>query len=280
MWPILLRIPWTGIEIPTWGALLLVALAVGIAVAAALAARDGVEPARTVRAGLIVVAASLVGVNLMGYLNSAAAIDPSGLFSAKAFGFGRVLYGGVIAGVAATLLAAWAFGIGWVRLLDAAAPGLAFGIAIGRLGCFAGGCCAGTVCSMPWGVTYPAEMAETHGLSYLLPLHPVQLYEAALAAAIGVYLVRLHGRRLFEGQAALAFLVLYPAVRFVVEFWRGDDRGELFGLVHVTWLSPAQLISLGLIAVALPLGVARYARAKAEPGSVCEKESTPVPAGS
>jgi phosphatidylglycerol:prolipoprotein diacylglycerol transferase len=236
MWPTLLRVPWTDVEVPTWGALLVVALAVGIAVAARLAARDGVEPAATVRAGLAAVAASLVGVNVMGSLDGSR---------------GRVLYGGIVAGVAATLLSARAFGIRPRALVDAGAVGLAFGIAIGRLGCFAGGCCAGTVCAMPWGVAYPTAMADAHGFSYLLPVHPVQLYEAALAAAIGAYLVRLHRRRTFGGQAALAFLVLYPAARFAVEFWRGDDRGDLLGLSHATGLSPAQLVSIAVAALAL-----------------------------
>jgi phosphatidylglycerol---prolipoprotein diacylglyceryl transferase len=242
MWPILVRVPWTDVEVPTWGALLVVSLAVGIGVAARMAARDGVDPAATVRAGLVVVASALVGVNVMGYLDGS---------------HGRVLWGGIIAGIAAALLSARAFGIGGLALVDAGAVGLAFGIAIGRVGCFAGGCCGGTVCSMPWGVTFPATTADALGLASLLPRHPVQLYEAALAAAIGCCLVRLHARRAFEGQAALAFLTLYPAARFVVEFWRGDDRGDLFGLSHGTGLSPAQLISLGVFTLALASLAAR-----------------------
>jgi phosphatidylglycerol:prolipoprotein diacylglycerol transferase len=248
MWPILLRIPWTEVDVPTWGALLVLGLAVGIGVAAKMAVRDGVDPAATVRAGLVVVASALVGVQVMGYVDGS---------------HGRVLWGGIIAGIAATLASARAFGIGRLALVDAGAVGLAFGIAIGRVGCFAGGCCAGTVCSMPWGVTYPAATVDAFGYAYLLPHHPTQLYEAALAAAIGFYLVRLHARRTFEGQAALAFLVLYPAARFLVEFWRGDDRGDLFGLTHATGLSPAQLVSLGVLAISSVGLVARAAASHA-----------------
>ena len=252
MWPILLRIPWTDVEVPTWGTLLVVGLAVGIVVAARMAARDGVDPAASVRAGLAVVASALVGVDVMGYVDGS---------------HGRVLWGGIIAGIVATAVSARALAIRPRALLDAGAVGLAFGIAIGRLGCFAGGCCGGTICSMPWGVTYPAATAEAFGFASLLSHHPVQLYEAALAAAIGCFLWRLHARRRFEGQAALAFLVLYPAARFVVEFWRGDDRGDLFGLTHVTGLSPAQFISLGVLALAVPaFALARSSARAAELG--------------
>jgi phosphatidylglycerol:prolipoprotein diacylglycerol transferase len=178
---------------------------------------------------------------------------------------GRVLYGGILAGIGALVVSSRWFGIGWRTAVDAGAVGLAIGIAIGRLGCLAGGCCTGMVCTMPWGVIYPAAMVDAHGLSYLLPRHPVQVYESILAAAIGCFLIRQHARRAYAGQTALTFLVLYPAARFVVEFWRADDRGELAGVTNATGLSPAQIISFATFAIALPLLVVatRGARRKA-----------------
>jgi len=43
-----------------------------------------------------------------------------------------------------------------VRLyLDILAPGLMWGLAIGRIGCFLNGCCFGGPCDLPWGVQFP-----------------------------------------------------------------------------------------------------------------------------
>ena len=38
---------------------------------------------------------------------------------------------------------------------DVAAPAVAIGIAIGRIGCFLNGCCYGAVCELPWAVRFP-----------------------------------------------------------------------------------------------------------------------------
>jgi phosphatidylglycerol:prolipoprotein diacylglycerol transferase len=75
-------------------------------------------------------------------------------------------------------------------------------------------------------------------------------------------LVALHRRRTFHGQVVVAFFVLYPVARFTVEFWRGDDRGELFGLVAATGLSAPQLVSAVLVATAALVGAWRTRRTR------------------
>src|SRR5688572_31370960 len=61
---------------------------------------------------------------------------------------------------------------------DVFAPGLALGHAIGRLGCFAAGCCWGSECDLPWAVTFRNPDAnELTGVPLGIPLHPSQLYE-------------------------------------------------------------------------------------------------------
>ena len=101
---------------------------------------------------------------------------------------GMVFYGGAIASTAVVALFCrrehWSF---W-RLGDVAAPTLALGHAIGRLGCFFAGCCFGKVCTAPWAVSFPPgsvahdELAATGVISPYAsgtpPLHPTQLYEA------------------------------------------------------------------------------------------------------
>lgn len=167
---------------------------------------------------------------------------------------GGLLYGGVIAGTVASFLVARALGMRWLRVADAGAPGAALGIAFGKVGCFAAGCCWGRPCDEPWGVVFPVRTLEQMGAPLWTRLHPVQLYEAGLAALAAVVLVSLYRRRSYPGQTVVALFVLLPAARFVTEFWRGDDRGELLGLAHLSGLTPTQLVSLVLLSVALAAG--------------------------
>ncbi len=57
----------------------------------------------------------------------------------------------------------------------------------------------------------------------------------------------LRPRKRFEGQVMLAFIALYAVLRFVLEFWRADERGELLGLSTSQLLAvPALLLVAGL----------------------------------
>jgi len=72
-----------------------------------------------------------------------------------------------------------------------------------------------------------------------LPVHPTQLYEAFGCLAItGFLLFWLRPRKRFDGQVMLTFIALYAILRFVLEYWRADDRGELLTL------STSQLLAI------------------------------------
>jgi phosphatidylglycerol:prolipoprotein diacylglycerol transferase len=80
-------------------------------------------------------------------------------------------------------------------------------------------------------------------------------------AILGV-LVLLYRRKRFDGQIIVAFVALYAAARFFVEFVRGDaDRGFLFGGLLST--SQALGIPLALGAAAAYVHLSRRARVQA-----------------
>jgi phosphatidylglycerol:prolipoprotein diacylglycerol transferase len=95
------------------------------------------------------------------------------------------------------------------------------------------------------------------------PLHPTQIYESAAAFLVFFFLLWLAPRKGFHGQVVLAYVALYSAVRFTLEFWRGDtDRGTWFGGVFST----SQMIALVLIlGVAVVLPRVRKSQAIAKP---------------
>ncbi len=155
------------------------------------------------------------------------------------------------------------------KAADMAAFAVALGLVFGRIGCFLGGCCFGTRTDAPWGISFPpmspaSEMqAKTHELasSHLAshPVHPTQLYEAAASFAIfAVCLFVIEPKKRFDGQVFAAFVALYAAARFGIEFLRDDARGGFLSL------STSQLIGLALLPVAAAIYVLRR-RANVEP---------------
>ncbi|MBN2358741.1 MAG: prolipoprotein diacylglyceryl transferase [Deltaproteobacteria bacterium] len=156
---------------------------------------------------------------------------------------GYVWYGGLLlASVALVCHARWRR-VDRGALADLAAPGIACGIAIGRLGCFCAGCCYGVPSSLPWAVRFPAE-----GGGLTVPLHPVQLYDAVFGLLLLALLWWRLPRRRFSGELFALTLTIYSVVRFGLECLRGDeDRGLYFeGL-----LSTSQIISIAIFPVAL-----------------------------
>jgi phosphatidylglycerol:prolipoprotein diacylglycerol transferase len=161
------------------------------------------------------------------------------------FQSGGVFYGGLIGGI----LVAWWYARrhrlpGW-GTADVLAPGVVLGQAIGRLGCFAAGCCWGKATQAPWAVVFTDVYAARQvGTPMDTPVHPSQVYESAAAFLIFLCLLWLAPRKRFQGQVALAYVALYSAARFGLEFFRGDpDRGAWFGGA----LSTSQVIAIVLL---------------------------------
>jgi phosphatidylglycerol:prolipoprotein diacylglycerol transferase len=171
---------------------------------------------------------------------------------------GLAYYGGLIAASATGIwfLKREQFPIG--KACDIAGAVIPIGLFFGRMGCFFGGCCFGTVTDHPIGLSFPAYSAASEkqlrdGLLSSkalpsLPVHATQLYEAAgclaLAAVLALYV---HPRKRFDGQVMLSFLGGYAVLRFAVEYLRDDDRGGLLGL------STSQLIGVAILAVVVAL---------------------------
>lgn len=126
--------------------------------------------------------------------------------------------------------------------LDALAPGLALGQAVGRLGCISAGCCYGKYCDLPWAVTF----SDVNSLAPLhTPLHPTQAYHS-LAGLLSFIILLLFKKRITTpGKLMGLFLVLYSTFRFGIEFFRGDYRGDL-GFFSVTQILAAGIFILGI----------------------------------
>jgi phosphatidylglycerol:prolipoprotein diacylglycerol transferase len=120
------------------------------------------------------------------------------------------------------------------------APGIALGHVIGRVGCLMAGCCYGIPTTEPWGITFTDPFAAANvGTPLNIPLHPTQLYEAGAELIILVLLLLTERKgKTFAGRTFWVYMLIYAVSRFVIEFYRGDERGVVMGF------STSQFISL------------------------------------
>ena len=174
--------------------------------------------------------------------------------------YGLVWYGGFALGALAVVWVARRRNLSPWAAADAAAPGLALGYGLGRIGCFLVGDDFGMPTDLPWGVAFPKGLPgpTTAGLmrseygaeipleipnDQLVAVHPTQLYETLAAFLIWAIGVRLIKRGAPAGLTTLTVVALMALERFLVEFVRAKDDRLLAGFTL------AQMISLGVLLV-------------------------------
>ena len=163
---------------------------------------------------------------------------------------GLVFYGGMIAALLAFWYVCKSRGVPVLQAFDILIPYVPFGHAMGRLGCFAAGCCYGAPTEVSWGVKFPAEgITQSIGGT---PVHPTQLFAVVYLTLLGFFFLWLKKRQLFPGQMLVAYLATYPILRSINEIFRGDsERGYFMEGTFGQTLSNAQFISLVVVSVAL-----------------------------
>ncbi len=166
---------------------------------------------------------------------------------------GLVFFGGLIGGILGGIAYLKYVKAPVVPVADMVAPFMALAHALGRIGCFLNGCCWGALMRghFPWGVSYPRSThgpyraqireglisaSETHSL----PVHPTQLYETFGLMVMFVLLLIIYKRHKRTGVVALSYLLMYGALRFVTEAFRGES-GRPVGDLTVS-----QMVGLGM----------------------------------
>ena len=233
--------------LPTYGFLVSLGVLIGLWISVRNSERLGIDGEKAWNLGILVVLCGIVGAKVLYIINewSSYAAHPSEIFSIATLQAGGVFSGGLIA---AFVAAAWyvrRYHMPALATCDAFAPGLALGHAIGRIGCFAAGCCYGKETHHWWAVTFTNPLAAAiTGTPLNKPLEPTQLFESAVELANFFLLMWLLKRRKFDGQVFGAFLFIYGVARFFLEFLRDDPgRGSVFGGA----MTGTQLIALGLV---------------------------------
>jgi len=170
---------------------------------------------------------------------------------------GLVFYGGLVGASLATIFYARRHEVPLWKLADALAPSIALGHVFGRIGCLMNGCCFGLPAALPWAIHFPPEHF-TRGAG----VHPTQIYEAGANLALYAALAWLYRRKGFDGRVFASYLIAYGALRFLIEFFRGDYEVWYLG----GWATAGHLVSLAVIGCGV--GLYRWLR---RPGASAER---------
>jgi phosphatidylglycerol---prolipoprotein diacylglyceryl transferase len=243
------------ITVYTYGVMLAASYLLGLRFAISRARKWKLDPDRVLDLGIYIIIAGLIGAKLLLIVTDYDQFraSPADLLSLARSG--GVFYGGLITAVAVAFWYIHRHGMPFWTTCDAFAPAIALGHVTGRLGCFAAGCCYGKATSVPWAVVFTNPIAAANvGTPLGIPLHPTQLYESGAELLILIVLLATERRgRRFAGRTFWLYMILYAVSRYVIEFFRGDPRGVVFGM------STSQFISLllGPLAIAMLIWLRR-----------------------
>lgn len=236
MYPVLLELG--GLKIQSYGFFIALGYLAALMLSRRQARREGFEPAVFSGLCLIALLSGLIGARALFVLTNLAHFRENPAEIWRFWSGGVVFYGGFL--LAAPLCALYLRHrkIPLAAGLDVLAPALALGHALGRIGCFAAGCCHGSICPYPWGVRFHTDLVDPALRGQ--PLHATQLYESLGLLALCSLLLWWSKKRPPAGALASAYVAGYGALRISVEIFRGDT---IRGTVPGTPLSTSQAIA-------------------------------------
>jgi phosphatidylglycerol:prolipoprotein diacylglycerol transferase len=270
MHPILFEFPapWGSQPIYAYGVLLGLSLLVGWQMTLLLGRQAGLGPGLLSDVYLLAAVTGVAGARVLYIVvNFQEFSSPAQWFDLR--NGGLAAYGGFVTGFSAAALYLRAKRVSLLNVADCAAPAIAVGLFLTRIGCYLYGCDFGIRLSANaphwlailgrfphWPEATglrgsPAYLlhVDNYGLpreaAFSFPVHPTQLYEAAVGLALMVFCLVLFPRRRFWGQVLLSMTLLYGTSRFFLEYLRDDpERGMALGF------STTQLMSLCLVPLA------------------------------
>jgi len=275
MHPILFEIPtpWGHQPIYAYGVLLGLSLIVGWQLSLRLCEQVGIEPNAAGDVYLMSAIVGLIGARaLYIFANRDDFESVAQWFNLQSGGL--IAYGGLIAGFISASLHQRSRRASALALGDCAAPAIAVGLFLTRIGCYLYGCDFGVRLSdsapewlarlgtfprwdedaiglrgSPAWLHHVSAYGLSHDSDFSYPVHPTQLYEGLLGLILAGICLRVFQKRAFVGQVLLVLGMGYGSSRFVLDYLRDDpERGMAFGF------STTQLISM----IVVPLSAIAY----------------------
>jgi len=220
MYPILIEFGF--LKIFTYGLLVATGFLVAIMFASSRAEKEGLDSQKVLDLCFYIMVSALLGARLLYVVVEYKYFWAYPLEIFKFWKGGLVFYGGLILGVLVSLWYLNRHHMPVWKTADLLVPSIAIGQAIGRWGCLFAGCCYGKETDAIFGITFtnPRSLAPLE-----ISLHPTQIYLSLNALFIFIFLMILSKKKIFDGQVLWSYGILYSIGRFLIEYFRGDDRG-------------------------------------------------------
>ncbi|MEO5989850.1 MAG: prolipoprotein diacylglyceryl transferase [Candidatus Eisenbacteria bacterium] len=233
------------LHIRWYGLMMAIAFLVGTWLGLREARRRNLDEDKLVNVILITLVASILGARLLYVMEHLQEFRREWGSVFALWQGGLTLYGGIAAGVFAGLLAARRFGLPMWVVADALTPSLALGTMFGRVGCFMNGCCYGKPTLLPWGVHFPHD-----SFAYLefgdTPVHPSQLYNAAVGLGLFAVLWLARKRFLVPGVLFWSFIIAFALLRLPIDMTRAYESEAVLLRMGLLELTESQIMSVGM----------------------------------
>ena len=226
-----------GLSIPSFGVMMLLGILAAFALLYATRRRVPFTEDDLLTMAIYAIIGGFVGAKVLYWIVELDRIVADPHFILESLTSGFVFYGALIVGALAIWLFARRRRQPFLGYLDLVAPSFILAQGFGRIGCFLAGCCYGAPCDSPLSVVYPEGVSAPAGV----PLLPTQLFEAAFCFLYTAVLVCIFFRQKRYGTTTGWYFVGYGVWRFIIEFFRSDDRGA------VGALSTSQFIGIFIV---------------------------------
>jgi len=230
-----------GREIPVYGVCFYLGIFIAAGVALLISPKKKVERYEIAYSGVYTMIGALIGSKLLFIAVSLKHIIQENIPWEAVIKGGFVFYGGLIGGILGLFIYCRTYKVPMAPLCEIMATVLPLGHAFGRVGCFFAGCCYG----IPYDGVFSCTYKYTYGTTPLgVPLLPVQLIEAVSLLVIFVLMLTVYLKTKEKtGYAVAMYMGMYPVLRFILEFFRGDtERGGFLFLSTSQWVSLLLLI--------------------------------------
>lgn len=149
---------------------------------------------------------------------------------------GLSIHGGIFSAIVAGYVYSIKSKIAFFKLADIAVMAIALAQGIGRVGCDVFGKAMTNI--MPWGINYNGQI-----------LHPAQVYEFILDYILFIILWRRSYKKKFEGELFVIYLIAFPIIRGIVEFFRINP--VVWGPFSISHLLSLILVVIGIVSYIL-----------------------------
>ncbi len=244
-----------SVHIPTFFLVISLTLSLLMVFLSSRVERFGKSRAHAFNLALLLMAAGFIGGRLLHVFYEELSYykaDPIQVFYFWNGGF--VFYGGMLA----CWLVGWLYcriqKIDFLEWADFFAPLFSLSHALGRIGCLLSGCCFGAMCVLPWSIQ---------------GRHPTALYLILGELIIFIYLLHRERTALLQnrgplqrGHQFMRWVFLHCLLRFEVEYFRDDFRGQFFTLPVMGTLSISQVICLLFMITAAAFFIVSFGSSK------------------